>query len=91
MRFDTLRFRIDRNLLRTSILFELDFSVNKSEQREVPAHADVCTRMEMRTALTDNDTAGFNRFSGVFLYTKIFGVGITAVTNGALTFLVSHY
>jgi hypothetical protein len=87
--------KIDRLILNRSIgfrikqrkLYDVDFSAVKldlafveRENRIISANACVFTREEFCAALTQDDTACLDNFTGVQLNAPVFGVTVSAVS-----------
>jgi hypothetical protein len=64
-----------------SLGLELDLSLDGSEDRVVPAHADARSRMLLRSALTDDDVAGYDVLATRLFDAKAPALGITTVAG----------
>jgi len=58
---------------------ETHLSFGRSEQRVVPAHADVGAGKELGPALSDDYRAGFRRLASVELYASVLRIAVSAV------------
>ena len=76
--------------LRRALGSELHFAVDQCEQSVILAHADVVTRVNARTALTDNDAASIDALTAVHLDAQSFLLGIAAVSRSAAAFFMCH-
>lgn len=74
----------------TAVLVELDVAVRQGEQGPVPADADVHARVELGSALTDNDGAGADGFAAETLHAKTLALAVASVAYTSLTFLMCH-
>ena len=72
-------------------LAEFDFSVAESEKREIPAAADVLARMKTGAALTHDNAARADDFTGVCLDAEHFRLAVATVTAAGLTFFMCHF
>ncbi len=73
-----------------SEMLEADGTVSKSEKGIVLALAYVGTRMDLGTALADEDVSGKNELTVSPLNAKAFGLGIAAVLGGAHSLFMCH-
>jgi hypothetical protein len=69
---------------------ELDFAAGQGEKSVVFAHADVCSREKLGSALANDDAAGFGNLTAENLYTESFGLRIPSVTGGTTCFFMCH-
>lgn len=68
-------------------LVELNGTVDQCEQRVVLATANVLTRVDVSTVLTDENRARGYRLAGIALRAKALTAGVTAITGGTESFL----
>src|SRR6476469_3935848 len=71
-------------------VLELDDAVDLGEERVVLAQTDVLAGVELRAALADDDRAPRDRLAAERLHAQVLGVGVAAVTAGALSFFMCH-
>ena len=76
-------------LLATSLVLELDLTVDQSEESVVGAHTNVVTGMNSSASLSDDDIAGDNRLTVGLLNAKSLGLGITTVLGRTYALLMS--
>ncbi len=57
----------------------LDHTGDRGEQRVISADADIASGKNLRSALTDNDRPGKNRFAAVGLHTASLTIRVAAV------------
>jgi len=69
---------------------ELHDAVREREQGVITADADVRSRTELRSALTDEDIAGKDHLTAEPLHAEALGVAIAAVFSTSGTFFMSH-
>ena len=72
------------------LFLEGDRSVNQCENRMVFSQTNIVSRFVKRTALADDDIAGFGELAAVNLYTQSFAFGFTTVLRTTYTFFVCH-
>ena len=60
--------------LRRAFRAEIYRAGNLGEQGMILAHANIVARMDLRAALTNNDTAGRDQLAAVAFYTQAFGI-----------------
>ena len=70
---------------------ELDVTVAEGEDREIAAEAGVLARMDVRTALSDDDAAGVDELSAVGFDATHFRFAVAAVTAAGLAFFMCHF
>jgi hypothetical protein len=71
-------------------LVELDVAVLEGKERPVAAHADILARMQLRTALADEDVARDDGLAAKSLDAEPLRVAFASVGGGSLAFLVRH-
>lgn len=67
--------------LAASALRELNGAFAQSEQRIVLTTANILTRMEVSTTLTDDDVASDNMLATVALHAKTLCAGVATITG----------
>src|SRR5690606_355317 len=80
----------DRAALLRTLGGELDLAVDQREQRVVATEADARTRMELGTALADDDVAGLDGLAAVDLHAQVLRVGVAAVARGTYALFMCH-
>ena len=68
--------------------FKLNSAVNHCEQSVIRTLANACARMNVGTALTNDDVACGYELTISSLYAQTLGLGVTAVLSGTHTFLM---
>jgi hypothetical protein len=83
----------DRNDLHGSLgfLVEFDVTVAQGEDGEIAAEADVLARMNVRTALSDDDAASGDELTAVGFDSTHFRFAVAAVTAAGLAFFMCHF
>src|SRR5262245_42609971 len=76
----TCRSGVDADPLACAPTFKLHHSLNKSEESVILAQADVETRKELRSPLTDDDRPSLDCFPAVSLDSEILGIAIPPVS-----------
>ena len=76
-------------LLATSLVLELDLTVDQSEEGVVGTHTDVVAGMNSGASLSDDDIAGDNGLTVGLLNAKSLGLGITTVLGRTHALLMS--
>ncbi len=67
-----------------------DGTVRLREKGVITATANVLTRVELRTALTDYDGSGLDELTTEGFNTEHFGVGVTTILGRPHSFLMCH-
>ena len=82
---------IDRDLLAVlAEMLETNGAVYESEEGIILALADVGARMDLGSALTNENVAGENELTVSTLRAETLGLGIAAVLGGAHSFFMCH-
>ena len=76
--------------LAAALRTELDCACRKSEQRVVPAAADVDAGVEVGAALANNDLACVDNLAAETLHAETLRVRVAAVASGACSLFVCH-
>ena len=76
-------------LLASSLVLELDLTVDQSEEGVVGAHANIVAGMNSGSSLSDDDIAGDNGLTVGLLNAKSLGLGITTVLGRTHALLMS--
>src|SRR5690606_24290338 len=69
---------------------ECDMAVDLSKDRVILAQTNANARMELSSALTDDDVAGQHRFAAEALDAQALGLGITTVASTTACLLMCH-
>src|SRR5690349_24793432 len=87
-RFGSARIDADPALLLGS--FEFDDPIDQREECVIAAQPDVPARLERGAALSDQDGACPNRFTGELLHAEHLGLAVAPVARAADALLVCH-
>lgn len=66
------------------------YAVRKGEQRVVPAHADILSGVDFRSALAEDNVARQDIFAAVFFDAAALGVGVAPVSRSSLSLFMCH-
>ena len=66
-------------------------TIAEGEDGEVAAEADVLARMDVGSALSDDDAAGGDELSAVGLHATHFRFAVAAVAAAGLAFFMCHF
>jgi len=72
------------------IFLEFHGAVNQRVESEISAATDILARMELGSALTQNNTSGADCFAAVCLHTEKLRITVTTVSAARLTFFMCH-
>ena len=75
----------------SALLVKHDFTIAQRVQCVVATGADIPARMPFRTTLAHKNVASQDRFPTEFLHASALSLGITTVSTGALSLLMSHF
>src|SRR6202012_4267612 len=81
---------VDETAVVLAAHLEFDGAVDQREQRVVAPQAHAGTGMELGSALTHDDVAGFNSLAAVDLHAEILRVRIATVAAGTYAFFMCH-
>jgi hypothetical protein len=70
--------------------FKLDNTVNQSKKGMVFTDTDIIACMNVRAALSNNNPASRDNFSGVFLYAEVLCLTVATVLTFTAAFFMSH-
>ena len=59
------------NLAATGVKFEADMAIHQRKKGVVAAHADACTRVELRSTLANDNVAGHDGFAAIALHAEV--------------------
>ena len=77
--------------LAATLRTKLNGTLGKSEQRVVAATSDVDAGVKVRSALTNQDFAGFDLLAAVALDAKTLSVRVTTVASGTRSLFVCRF
>src|SRR5690554_4089921 len=84
-----LKFDADESAL-CALVVKANDAVTESEQGEVPTSVDIATRLELRSALADQDASGVDYLTVEALDAQTLGLAVAPVLGTAGAFLVCH-